>query len=148
MFKQDVYEQQLTEKVEAIKTASDRFAEAATICSYQKQDKIYHEIQENRLGIERSKSESAQNYESLDRVLKSEAKETRQDMEWRLEAMLEQNNAIAAKIRAQIASNKFELQNRMDILLECFLSSNDRIDPESHNRKRQSWHFHMSSGLT
>lgn len=141
--------------MEAIKTASDRFAEAATICSYQKQDSIYHEIQqnrneakENRLTIERSRSESAQNYESLDRVLKSEVKETRQDMEWRLEAMLEQNNAIAAKIRGQIASNNFELQNRMDILLECFLSSNDRIDPESHNRKRQSWRFNESSRLT
>lgn len=131
-----------------MKTASERFAEAATVCSYQKQDRIYHEVRENRMRIERSRSESAQNYERLDLVLKSEVKETRQDLELGLEAMLKRNNAFTAKIRGQIASNSFELQNRMDILLECLLSSNDRIDYKSHNRKWQSWRLNKSSGLT
>lgn len=141
----------MTEKVEAIKTASARFADAAKVCSYQKQEIIYHEIQqnrsevkENRLRIERSRSEATQNYETLGHVLKSEAKETRQDMEWKLAAMLEGNNAT---MRGQIESSNIELRNRMDVLLECFLSSNDRIDPETHDRKLQPWRFNGSSGF-
>lgn len=141
----------MTEKVEAIKTASTRFADAAKICSYQKQDIIYHEIQqnrnevkENRLRIERSRSEATQNYEILGHVLKSEAKETRQDMEWKLAEMLESNYAT---VRGQIESSNDELRKRMDVLLEYFLSSNDRIDPETHDRKWQSWRFNGTSGL-
>lgn len=140
LFKQEAYERQLTEKVEAIKTASARFADAAKVCSYQKQDIIYHEIRqnrnevkENRLRIERSRSEATQNYETLGDVLKSEAKETRQDMEWKLAAMLESNYAT---MRGQIESSNVELRSRMDVLLECFLSSNDRIDPETHDLRK------------
>lgn len=125
--------------MEAIETASNGFAEAAKVCSYQKQDIIYREIlqntnevKENRLRIERSRSESAQNYESLGRVLQTEAIETRQDVEWTLATMLEKNTDI---MRGEMESNNVELRTRIDVLLECFLSSNDRIDPETHNRK-------------
>jgi hypothetical protein len=141
LFKQEGYERALTEKIKAIKTASDRFAEAAKICSYQKQDildrqirQTRNEVQHNRLIIERSRSESAENYDSLGHVVKDEAKETRKDMEVKL-AMLESNNA---ELRSQMESDNVELRNRMDALLECFLSSNDRINPKTHNRKWQS----------
>lgn len=50
-------------------------------------------------------------------------------------AMLESNNA---ELRGQMESDKVELRNRIDALLECFLSSNDRINPKTHNRKWQS----------
>lgn len=137
--KQEGYERQLSEKMEAIEAASDRFAEAAKVCSYQRQNIIYrevrqntNEVKENRMRIERSRSESAQNYESLGRVLQTEAKETRQNLECKLAAILAENNDI---MRGQMESDNVELRTRIDVLLECFLSSNDRIDPETHNRK-------------
>jgi hypothetical protein len=152
LFKQEGYERALTEKIKAIKTAADRFAEAVKICSYQKQDildrqirQTRNEVQHNRLIIARSRSESTENYDSLGHVVKAEAKETRQDMEVKL-AMLESNNAELrgqmesdnVELRGQMESDNVELRNRMDALLECFLSSNDRINPKTHNRKWRS----------
>lgn len=75
-------------------------------------------------------------YESLDRAVKTEARETRQNMEWKfasIEESMEESNAANAEMRVQIENSNVDLRNKMKVLLERFLTSNDRIDPETHN---------------
>ena len=121
----------LTVKIAAIKSASDRFAKAAEICSYQKQDEIQGDIREtksevqlNRRAIEGSRRESAQNHENLGNVVKLEAKETRDDFGQKL-AILESQNAEL----------KSEITAKVDSILKSFLSSNERVNPKTGDRK-------------
>ena len=106
----------MTRKITSIKIASDHFAEAAKVCSYQKQDAVHRDVRQNskelrtnRLMIERSMSESAQQHTSLGQMVKAEAGETRQELETKILGL--------------------------EGLLKDFLSANERINPKTHGRK-------------
>ena len=136
--KQDTYEKALTKKVDDIKLASDRFAEAAKICSYQKQRVLHREVRQNRTEvkqnrviIERTRSESAQHYDSLDHAVRTEAKQIKTDMEVRL-AKLESNNE--SKNNELKNTMKETMKSTIDDLLQNFFSSNERIDRKTHDR--------------
>ena len=116
-FKQEGFERDMTEKITSIKIASDQFAEAAKVCSYQKQDAVHRDVRQNsielrtnRLMIERSMSESAQQHNSLSEKIKAEGRETCQELETRILI-------------------------RIEGMLRNFLSADERIDPKTNDRK-------------
>lgn len=117
----------MTQKFAAIKTSSARFAQAATICSYQKQNDVHRDVVQNRLAIERYQSESALEFLSLGEAIKGEHRETRQDIDLKL-AMLESQNQALTR-------SNIEMTSRMDVLIYQFLSSNSRINRKTGDRK-------------
>jgi len=62
LFKQDAYQNELNEKINAIRTVSKRFADFAQLCSYQ-------EIANTRLDFQEHQRMSQNAYDSLIRIL-------------------------------------------------------------------------------
>lgn len=130
-FKQDTYEQHLTDKLKAIKLHAGRFAELAQICSYQKQEVLHQEIKVNRKEtrlnraiIERSRSESTKDQETLSSTLKTES------------ANILQGVADIDLKLTQFGSNHEELHSIFDdvrVLLKGFLGSSGRLDPKTYD---------------
>ena len=125
--RQDGYEKVLTSKLAAVKAASDRFAKAAEICSYQKQDDIQNDIKQiqsnlqvDRLALERSRSESAQNHDKLNDAVRIEANETREAFGLEL-----------AKLESHQTTLTNELTAKVDKILKSFLSANERVNPKT-----------------
>ena len=124
----------LIAKIAAIKSASKRFSDVATTCSYQKQDEIQggirqikSEVQLNRLAIERSHDEASQNFGRLGDTIRSEHKEAKQDDESKLAVLQGQN--------LELLRSNFEITSQLKDLMKRFLSSNERINPKTGNCK-------------
>ena len=133
--KQDAYERDLTEKLQTVKTNSERFAEAAKVCSYQKQEIIHrgikanrNETRQNRSLIERSRRESVQNYSSLNQTLRTESTDIQQGV-----------SGIASEM-AKLATNQADLQvffvENLPGILKDFLSGNERLDQTTHDSEK------------
>ena len=133
-FKQDAYERDLTEKLCALKLNSDRFAEAAKICSYQKLEVIDR-------GVERARRESTQNYNNLSTELKTESTDIRHGVSNIGEGI----SSMDLKI-AKIESNQNDLQVLVDnlpLVLKNMLGSSPRLDQKTHDSKKARPHFHF-----
>ena len=127
-FKQNLYEQQLTDKIETIRVCSRRFEDSARLCLYETATNTnqaftaFHsewlEDQQNMKGeLNYSRIESSRNYQKLGNTLMSGGEEIQRTM--------------------GVMSNRIK---SLELVLTNFLSSNERIDystedGEPSNRK-------------
>lgn len=114
----------------AVELSSKAFAEAAKICSYQKQEHLLREVlvhrnetKQNRQIMERSRSEAAQRSDSLGHIMINEASVIRQGV-----------SEMGMKI-TKLEETNVGLEGLIKDLLKCFLSGNERINPKTNDSR-------------
>lgn len=116
------------DKMRSMELSSVAFAEAAKICSYQRQERVLREIQvhrketrESRGLMERSFSESARRSDGVQNVVRAEAIGIRQGV-----------SEMDQKL-VKLEATNVGLQGMVENLLKCFLSGNERINPKTND---------------